>query len=214
MDLNKYGPFGQIVLIAGALAATFSLLLLKMIGRTRQWTWLVSDSPPLIVTVGARMLAVAVMAGVYITINEQNYLIFAGAAIVCGFLGVIYIIRFNRMRLLYIARIPLVATDGSQLQDGQGRLQFENVIIGKEEEINAEAKKHFKQAKSAHPGLTLLQFMSGYGTPPNNPEALWSRNQLARLSNNLTMCLIWIALLGVVVIYVGAFVIEIYNRSH
>ena len=167
----------------------------------------------LIVTVGARMLAMAVMAGVYITINAQNYLVFAGAAIVCGVVGMICIIRFNHMRILYVVRIPLVVTDGSQLQNAQGRLQFENVVIGKEEEINAEAKEHFKQAKRTHAGLTLLQFMGGYGTPPNNPEALWSRNRLARLSNKLTILLIWIALLGVIVIYVGAFVIEIYNRS-
>lgn len=213
MDFDKYGPFGQIVLIAGALAATFSLLMLKMIGRTRQWVWLVSDSPPLIITAGARFLAIAIMAVVYVTINRQNYLIFAGAAIVLGVIGVAYIVRFNRMRMLYVAQIPLIATDGSQLKDAKGRDQFRHVIIGEETEINEEARNHFNEAKRKYPGLTLLQFMSGYGTPPNTPESLWTRHQLAALSNQLTMCLIWIALLGVIILYLSAFVIEIHNTT-
>lgn len=214
MDLNKYGPFGNIVLIAGALIATFSLLLLKMIGRVKQWTWMSVDSPPLLVTVGARMVAVALMAGIFITINERNYLFFGGAAVIFGCIGLFYINRFNHLRMLHVVQIPLVGPNGAQLADGRRRLQFKNVVVGKQGDINDEAKEHFKEARTKHAGLTLIEFMGGYGTPPNNPEALWDRELLANLSNQLTMYLVMIALFGVMVLYLGAFVIDIYNRTH
>src|ERR1700744_2340447 len=112
MFLHKYGPFAQIVLIASALLATFSVLLLKMMGRLSQWTFLVADSPSFIVTAGARFVALILMASVYATINENNYLFFAAAAIVCGFVGLFFILRFNKARILYTVKIPLVGRHG------------------------------------------------------------------------------------------------------
>jgi hypothetical protein len=214
MDLHKYGPFANVVAIAGALIATFSVLLLKMIGRVKQWTWISSDSPSLIVTVGARMLAIALMAITYITIDTSNYIGFAVGAIVFGFFGLFYINRFNHLRKLYVAPIPLVGADGSQLRDNKGAPLNRNVVIGLESNMNKIAKGAFNNARKNHPGLSLVTFMSGYGTPPNDPEAIWDRELLASLSNKLTMSLVYIALFGVMVLFLAAFVIEVFNRTN
>lgn len=41
--------------------------------------------------------------------------------------------------------------------------------------MNAAAKRAFAEARRRHGGLSLTNFMSGYGaTATNNPEALWS----------------------------------------
>src|ERR1700737_4692396 len=115
--MEKYGPFANVVLIAGALIATFSVLLLKMIGRVRNWEWMSADSPSLIVTVGARMLSVALMAITYIIINKSNYIWFGIGAIVLGIAGLFFINRFNHLRKVNVAQILLVGYDGKQLVD-------------------------------------------------------------------------------------------------
>ena len=54
--------------------------------------------------------------------------------------------------------------------------------------MNAAAKRAFAEARRRHGGLSLTNFMSGYGaTATNNPEALWSWPQLAQISNRMTM---------------------------
>ncbi|MGA9313526.1 MAG: hypothetical protein WBV77_02735, partial [Solirubrobacteraceae bacterium] len=61
--------------------ATFSMLLLKMLGTVKRWTWLVGGSPPFVITAAARMLAVALMAVTYVTIGKSNYGWFGAAAV-------------------------------------------------------------------------------------------------------------------------------------
>src|SRR3546814_3733382 len=73
MDLGQYGVFANIVAIACALVATFSVMLLKMLGSFKRWAWLVPETPPFLATAGARILAVAVMATTYISIDATNY---------------------------------------------------------------------------------------------------------------------------------------------
>ena len=98
MNLSQYGPFANIVGLAGALVATFSMLLLKMLGSVKRWTWLASGAPPFLVTAAARMLSVALMAVTYVTISKTNYGWFAAAAVLCGVLGFIAIVRFDCLR--------------------------------------------------------------------------------------------------------------------
>src|SRR5215468_7422048 len=98
IDLTRFGPFAAVVAIALALVATFSMLLLKMFGGVARWTWLASGAPSFLVTAGARILAVALMAVTYVTISKSNYPWFAAVAVVCGLLGFITIARFDRLR--------------------------------------------------------------------------------------------------------------------
>src|SRR3546814_6845350 len=87
MDLGQYGVFANIVAIACALVATFSVMLLKMLGSFKRWAWLVPETPPFLATAGARILAVAVMATTYISIDATNYRWFGLAAVILGVLG-------------------------------------------------------------------------------------------------------------------------------
>src|SRR5260370_39938871 len=89
IDLTRFGPFAEVVAIALALVATFSMLLLKMFGSVSRWTWLGTGAPSFLVTAAARVLAVALMAVTYVTISKSNYPWFAAVAVVCGLLGFI-----------------------------------------------------------------------------------------------------------------------------
>ena len=209
MDPSKYGPFADVVALACALAATFSVLLLKTLGTTKQWTWLSGDSPPFLVTAGARILAVALMAVTYVTIDSSNYIWFGGAAVICGLLGFLSIARFDRMRRQHVVEIPLVGKDGRQLVAPSGNPMYEHVVIGLERDLNPEAKEAFQAAREARGGLSLVQFMGGYGASRvNDPEALWDRTLLANVSNRLTVSLMLIVLFAVMAIFLGAFAIE------
>lgn len=213
MNASDYGPFVNVVAVAGALVVTFSALLLKMLGRTARWTWLASDSPSFLVTAGARMLAVTLMATTYVTINGANYRWFGLAAIICGVFGFLTIARFDHLRKLYILKIPLVTADGTQDLDAKGELMYESVVIGSEAELRPSAKEDFITARKEHGGLSLVQFMSGYGTRKvNDPEALWDRDLLAKKSNTLTMTLMFVILFAVMALFLAAFVIEAANH--
>jgi hypothetical protein len=210
--MDKYGVFANVVGIASALIAAFSILLLKMIGRTRNWTWMAADQTSAIMTVGSRLLALGLMAMTYITINTSNYTWFGVGAVLCGVLGLYYLIRFDHMRKIYVVQVPLVGADGQQRKDKKRKLVFKNVVIGLESNMNPEAKEAFIEARKNIPGLSLVKFMSGYGTP-NDPESIWDRSLLANLSNKLTMALIFIALFGVMVLFLASFTIEVFTHK-
>lgn len=214
MNPSDYGPFVNVVAIAGALVATFSVLLLKMLGKTTRWTWLADDSPTFLVTAGARMLAVTLMAATYVTINASNYHLFGIAAVLCGVIGFLTVARFDHLRKLYVVKIPLVMANGTQSLDAKGNPVCESVVIGSEAELLKSAKANLAAARKGPGGLSLVQFMSGYGaTKVNNPEALWDRELLAKKSNALTMTLMCIVLFAVMAVFLAAFVIEAASRS-
>ena len=54
--------------------------------------------------------------------------------------------------------------------------------------------------------------MSGYGSPVNDPEALWEKQVLVDIANKLTISLMIIMLLAVMTLFWAAFVIEVYNK--
>lgn len=209
MNASDYGPFVNIVAIAAALVVTFSTLLLKMLGKMTRWTFLLSDSPSFLVTAGARMLAVTLMATTYVTINDANYHWFGMVAVLCGVLGFFAVARFDYLRKLYILEIPLVGADGAQSLDAKGKPMHQSVVIGSEAELSPIAKNDFDAARQKRGGLSLAQFMSGYGTQKvNDPAALWDPELLAKKSNTLTMTLMCVVLFAVMAVFLAAFVIQ------
>ncbi|HEX9884935.1 MAG TPA: hypothetical protein VGA70_00530 [Longimicrobiales bacterium] len=210
MDPSDYGPFANIVAIACALVATFSLLLLKMFGGVKRWTWLTSDSPPFLVTAGVRVLAVALMAVAYVTVNSSNYQWFAAAAVLSGVLGFLGVSRFNRLRKIHVVQVPQVAADGSPLLDKHDQPIQMNLVIGSERELLPDAAAALKEQRASRGGLSLRQFMSGYGAQRvNDPEALWDRGLLAEIANRLTTTLMYVLLLGVMTLFLAAFVVDV-----
>ncbi len=208
MDPSQYGPFANVVALAAALVAVFGVLLLKMLGGVKRWTWLAADTPPFLVAAGARVLAVALMAVTYVSIDPSNYSWFGAAAVVSGVLGFFSVTRFDRLRKLHVAPVPLVGSDGNQLQDQRGATLVKNVVIGSEEQLRSEAAAALKAARERG-GVSLGKFMSGYGSPVNDPEALWDRAVLADIANKLTTSLMHVVLLAVMTVFLAAFVIEV-----
>lgn len=208
--MDKYGPFANIVGLASALVATFGWLLLKMLGNIKQWIWLTNGSPSFLVKAGPQMVAVGLMGITYVTINRSNYVWFGIAAILIGGFGFWSVARFDRLQKLHIVPIPLIGKNGQQLVDKKDKTRFKNVVIGLESQLRPEAKAAYDDAQKQYGGLSLPQFMSGYGAHKvNDPEALWDREILADISNKLSVTLMYIVLSAVMALFLAAFVIEV-----
>ena len=213
VNLNEYGPFASIAAIAAALLSLFSIMLLKSVGRVSQWTWLIHETPPTLVTAGARTLSVALIALTFILINKNNYGYFALGAVLFGLFTAVLIASFDRQRKSYIYKVPVIQANGQQARDNKGRLLFENLVIGDERDINPEARTALDNARRTRGGLSLTDFMTGYGAKgTNNPEALWSRSELARISNRMTTSLMGIILCGVMAFYLASASIAVFQR--
>ena len=213
MTVGGYGPFMNVVAGASALVATFSMLLLKMFGKVKRWTWLTSSAPPFVVTAGARSLAVALMAVTYVTISKTNLGWFAGAAVVCGLLAFVAIAWFDRLRERHVVQIPVVGADGSQLTDRRKQKIYQNVVVGSEADIRDNVKAVLAKARESHPGLSVPDFMSGFGSQKvNDPEALWDPTLLANLRSSMTITLMCAVVLGVMALFLAAFIIEVYSH--
>lgn len=212
MNTEDYGPFAEVITIAAALAATFSLLGLKAFGRMKQWSWLVDDSPPFLVTAGARALAVVSIALTFVLISGTNYRLFGGLAFIVAALAAWLIVRFDRLRKVHIYRVPLLNENGTQVRDDDGGLLHSNLVIGTEKTMRADAKKALAKARENHGAVSLTDFLGGYGgSRTNNPEACWSREELASISSNLTMALMGIVLTTVLALYLAASVVHVYQ---
>lgn len=212
MDLHRYGPFANVVAIASALAATFSIFLLKTVGTVARWTWLGSGAPSFLVTAAARFLAVALMAITYVTISKSNYLWFGGGAVLYGLVGFIAIIIFERLRQRHVVLIPMVDMGGGPLLDRKNRPVQQNVVVGLESDIREDVKPLFTDARQRHPGLSVLEFMRGFGGHPNDPDALWDSALLADIRSKLTITLMCVLLFGVMAVFTAAFIVEVFNR--
>lgn len=208
---GEFGPFATTVAIVGALLALFSVLLMKAIGKVSQWTFLADDSPPFMVTAGARAASVALIALSFIFINKSNYGWFGVAAAICSIPMIVFIVKFDQIRKAHICKVPLLNTDGSQKRGwfGFGSPKYKTVVIGDERNMKEKAAADFQRFGSG----SLCKFLSGYGqNEVNNAEALWTKETLAKVSSTMTMLLIGIALCGVMTIYLAASAIEVYLR--
>jgi hypothetical protein len=159
------------------------------------------------------MLAVSLMAVTYVTISKSNYGWFAAAAIVCGVLGFIAVARFDRLRERHVVQIPTVGADGKPLLDRRKKGLQQHVVIGIESDLRDEVKAALADARKKKAGLSVRQFMSGFGSQRlNDPEALWDSTLLADTRSSLTITLMCIVLLSVMTIFLAAFTIEVFNR--
>jgi hypothetical protein len=210
MHLTNYGPFATLVTVAAALVATFSVFVLKAVGKVKRWSALTAGSPPFLVKTAARGLSVALIALTYVLIDASNYLWFGGAAIICGVLLFVAVVRFERLRQRHVVQVPLVAADGTPRRDWLRRPQVQNVVVGAEADLRPEAKQALADARAKRGGLSVRQFMSGYGAQTvNDPEALWDGTMLANIRSSLTTTLMCIILLGVLVLFWAAVIIEV-----
>jgi hypothetical protein len=212
MDLTQYGPFATVVAVAAALIATFSLTLLKMIGDAAKWTWMVQNTPPFLVTAGARAIAVGLIAATFLSIDKTNYGLFATAAVAFGLLMVVLLAAFDRDRRLHTYAVPDLNANGSVKKDAKGRPVEKMLVIGSEATLRPEAAKAFAAARKAK-GVSLTGFLGGYGHPRvNDPETAWTREELAGIANRMTLMLVVIMLSAVMALYLAASAIEIARR--
>jgi hypothetical protein len=86
------------------------------------------------------------------------------------------------------------------------------VVVGLEADLRDDARVALAEARKKRPGLSVRQFMSGFGERVNDPEALWDPALLANIRSNLTMRLMYALLFGVMALFLGGFIIEVYNR--
>ena len=211
MDPERYGPFANIVAIALALTATFSVLLLKTFGRARRWTFLIDDTPSFIVTGGIRALTIVFMAAGYLLVDQHNYLAFLGMAALLGVIALVLIARFDLQRRVHVISRPLLADDGSQLHQ-DGRKVAENIVIGTEATMRPQAQEDFVAAQRNAHGLSLETFLSGYGVKDvYETAAVWDRETLARIANRLSLLLMGAFLSGVLALFVAALCVAVTN---
>lgn len=210
MDLGKYGPFAETVAIAGCLLALFSFLLLKMVGKVSKWTYLIEDTPPFIVTLAVRAIAIGMIAATFLTISKENAQYFLGAAIGFGVATMLFVIVFDGMRRKRTCKIPEVGADGRQKKSWFGKLQSRTVVIGAENRMRTDARAAFQ----ARPGLSVEKFMSGYGhNEVNNPKAIWDADYLAGIAQRMTMLLMGVLLCAIMTLYLAAASIEVRERD-
>src|SRR3546814_4544839 len=124
------------------------------------------------------------MATTYISIDATNYRWFGLAAVILGVLGFVCIIFFDRTKRLHVVEILQVSANGSALLDQDGEPVAKSVVVGREDQLRSEAAAALKTARRRG-GVSLKQFMSGYGSPVNDPAALWSENLLASISSRI-----------------------------
>jgi hypothetical protein len=152
------------------------------------------------------------MAVTYVTIDKSNYAWFGAAAVLSGLLGFAAIVWFDHLRKLHIAAIPLVGADGRPLLDIKRKVREENVVVGIERDMRDDARLALVEARKQRPGLSVRQFMSGFGERVNDPEALWDEILLAKISSSLTTTLMCVVLFAVMTVFWAAFMIEASSR--
>ncbi|MBK9966624.1 MAG: hypothetical protein IPP07_17785 [Holophagales bacterium] len=205
--MHQYGPFINLMSVAAALVSLFSTMLLKSVGRVSKWTWLVTETPSFMVTAGARAVAVSIMALTYVTISPSNHQLFATGAVLAGLLCAGAIWRFDLLRR------PLLAPNGKQLTK-HGIPRSRAVLIGSEAQLLTQAAAALQKAREERGGISLRQFMSGYGAQSvNDPEALWDRGLLAGIGAALSTLIMLVMLSAVVALFLGAFVIYVHGAT-
>ncbi|MBO6524233.1 MAG: hypothetical protein JJ971_10440 [Balneolaceae bacterium] len=201
MDIQQYGFLANTVAIAGFLVATFGVLVVKIFGRFKKWTWMVERTPPFLVTASGRIVCVALMGITYLFITEENYLNFAYLAGFASFVCFILIAIFDSQRRKYTIEIEITGENG--LKSGSI-----TKVIGTEDDMDMQAKKDFKRQKKQG-GISLKSWLSGYGTDSlYDTNAVWSNITLAKYSNRLTLLLMGILLSAVIALFWVAFAID------
>src|SRR3546814_1566081 len=87
-----------------------------------------------------------------------------------------------------------------------------SVVVGREDQLRSEAAAALKTARRRG-GVSLKQFMSGYGSPVNDPAALWSENLLASISSRIFVLLMFVVLFAVLTLFIASLVIDVSIKS-
>jgi len=207
MDPDTYGPFASLIAIAAALISAFGLLLFKAVGPARRWSWLAGDRHSFIRTAAVRAITVALIALTFITIDKDNYWLFAGGALGFGLMTFVLISWFDRVRLVHTCVVPDVAIDGTAVTDRRGRPIGQSIVIGTEDTMKPAAQKAYRKLAP----ISLCKFVSGYGNNQiNNPAAIWDLAVLAKIAAKLTMLVTGIMLCGVMALYLAAASIDMH----
>jgi hypothetical protein len=123
------------------------------------------------------------------------------------------IVKFERQRERHVVQVPVVGPDGKQLVNEKNRGVTQSVVVGLEANLREDARVALATARQKNPGLSVRQFMSGYGSQRlNDPESLWDSTMLADLRSGMTVTLMSALLLGVLTLYLAAISIEVHNR--
>jgi hypothetical protein len=154
------------------------------------------------------------MAITYVTIKKSNYGFFGAVAVIAGLCAYFAVARFEQLRRLHIAEIEEVGADGKLLLNWRKRPVLRNVVIGIESEMRPEAKRDLENVRKHKGGVSLKEFMKGYGAHRlNDPEALWDSALLAKYSSRLTTTLMRVMVSAVMALFWAAFTIEVANRQ-
>src|SRR3546814_14736110 len=97
---------------------------------------------------------------------------------------------------------PYTTLFRSALLDQDGEPVAKSVVVGREDQLRSEAAAALKTARRRG-GVSLKQFMSGYGSPVNDPAALWSENLLASISRRLFVLLMFVVLFAVLPLFIS-----------
>jgi hypothetical protein len=209
---TDYGPFAKTIAIAAILIAVFSTLLLKAVGKVSQWTFLAGGrdySPSFMITAGVRALAIVLIVLTFISIDKNNYFLFLVGAAACAVLMFVLINQFDQMRQTYICKVPDINKDGSPKTGWFGGEKSKTVVIGTVENMTAVAAAAYQA--NGQPGL--CKFLSGYGVNEvNNPEAIWPKQVLAKISSTMNLLVMGVLLCGVMALYISASVVEVHQR--
>ena len=204
MDLSDYGPFATIIAMAAALAVSFGFLLTKAVGRLADWIWLSGDPPTALLRIAAKAPAIALIAWTYRTLDANNADAFLLSAVVLGILTAGLAIYLQRLIHVHVENVPVTGPCGQQAVDANGNPMFRPIFIGTEAEMLTDPRRAFRGAKGQDSSLSVVQFISGYGTPPYNPQAVWSRSTLAAVRTRLYVFALATVLAAIMTLYVAA----------
>ena len=204
MDFSVYGPFDTIIAMAAALAVSFGFLLTKAVGRLGDWIWLSGDPPTVLLRTAAKAPAIALIAWTYGTLDANNAYAFLLSAVVLGVLTAALAIYHQRLIHVHVVNVPVTGPGGQQAVDANGNPMFTPIFIGTEADMLNGPRQAFRKAKRQDASLSVVQFISGYGTPPYNPEAVWSRSTLAAVRTRLYVFALATVLAAIMTLYVAA----------
>ena len=212
MDMDRYGPFADTVVIVLALVATFSVVLLKVFGKVNRWTWLVGESPSFVVTGAIRALTLALMAVVFLSVDDGTYRWFLAGAVVLGVATLVLVVLFDRERRVHVVGRPILTREGQPLRRG-GRVVTDNLVIGTEDTMREQAREDYAAAREQTRGLSLESFLAGYGVDDvYDTDAVWDRRTLSEVASRLSLLLMGAFLSGVLAVFVAALCIAVARK--
>ena len=204
MNLADYGPFAAAVAMAAFLAVSFGFLLTKAVGRLADWVWLSGDPPTVLLRTAAKAPAIALIAWTYARLEADNADAFLLSAVVLGVLTAALAGYLQRLVHVHVENVPVTGPDGQQAVNVDRNPRVEPTVIGTEADMLTHARKAYREARAQDGSLSVVQFMSGYGTPPYNPQAVWSRSTLAAVRTRLCLFALATVLAAVMTLYVAA----------